>query len=150
MRRAQYLRGVDGHALWNPEGAKLREPAFEVFLKSDSLHDPLCQDDRVRVLGWATIGEIAQMKTLTHRVNEVLRPLFSDAGIDLVEDKLEFGHPRQDPQGSLVLGDEFTPDGCRLWDQKTGEKIDKDRFRRDLGEGIERYREVGRRIGAAP
>jgi phosphoribosylaminoimidazole-succinocarboxamide synthase len=79
----------------------------------------------------------------------VLRPLFSDAGIDLVEYKLEFGHPLQDPQGSLMLGDEFTPDGCRLWDQKTGETPDKDRFRRDLGEGIERYREVGRRIGAA-
>lgn len=89
------------------------------------------------------------MKTLTHRVNEVLQPLFSDAGIDLVDYKLEFGHPLQDPQGSLVLGDEFTPDGCRLWDQKTGETLDKDRFRRDLGEVIERYREVGRRIGVA-
>lgn len=128
-----------------PEGTKLREPVFEFFLKSDSLHDPLCNDDHVRVLGWATMGEIAQMKTLTHRVNEVLRPLFSDAGIDLVDYKLEFGHPLQDPQGSLVLGDEFTPDGCRLWDQKAGEKLDKDRFRRDLGEVIERYREVGRR-----
>jgi phosphoribosylaminoimidazole-succinocarboxamide synthase len=94
-------------------------------------------DDHARVLGWATIGEIAQMKTLTHRVNEVLRPLFSDAGIDLVEDKMAFGHPRQDRQGALVLGDEFTPDGCRLWDQKTGETLDKDRFRHDLGEVIE-------------
>ncbi len=132
-----------------PEGTKLPEPVFEFFLKSDSLHDPLCNDDHIRVLGWATIGEIAQMKALTLRVNDVLRPLFSDAGIDLVDYKLEFGHPLQDPQGSLVLGDEFTPDGCRLWDQKTGEKLDKDRFRRDLGEVIERYREVGRRIGAA-
>ncbi|MBA3504544.1 MAG: phosphoribosylaminoimidazolesuccinocarboxamide synthase [Betaproteobacteria bacterium] len=132
-----------------PEGTKLHEPVFEFFLKSDSLHDPLCNDDHIRVLGWATIGEIAQMKALTHRVNDVLRPLFSDAGIDLVDYKLEFGHPLQDPQGSLVLGDEFTPDGCRLWDQKTGEKLDKDRFRRDLGDVIERYREVGRRIGAA-
>ncbi len=132
-----------------PEGTKLPEPIFEFFLKSDALHDTLCNDDHIRVLGWATIGEIAQMKALTHRVNDVLRPLFADAGIDLVDYKLEFGHPLQDPQDSLVLGDEFTPDGCRLWDQKTGEKLDKDRFRRDLGEVIERYREVGRRIGAA-
>ncbi len=132
-----------------PEGMKLPEPVFEFFLKSDALHDPLCNDDHIRVLGWATTGEIAQMKVLTHRVNDVLRPLFSDAGIDLVDYKLEFGHPLDDPQGPLVLGDEFTPDGCRLWDQKTGEKLDKDRFRRDLGDVIERYREVGRRIGAA-
>lgn len=132
-----------------PEGTKLREPVFEFFLKSDALHDPLCNDDHIRVLGWATVGEIAQMKALTHRVNDVLRPLFSSAGIDLVDYKLEFGHPLDDPRGSLVLGDEFTPDGCRLWDQKTGEKLDKDRFRRDLGDVIERYREVGRRIGAA-
>jgi len=132
-----------------PEGTKLPEPIFEFFLKSDALHDPLCNDDHIRVLGWATVGEIAEMKTLTHRVNDVLRPLFSDAGIDLVDYKLEFGHPLDDPHGSLVLGDEFTPDGCRLWDQKTGERLDKDRFRRDLGDVIERYREVGRRIGAA-
>jgi len=122
---------------------------LEFFLKSDALHDPLCNDDHIRVLGWATTSEIAQMKTLALRVNEVLRPLFFSAGIDLVDYKLEFGHPLDDLQGALVLGDEFTPDGCRLWDQKTGEKLDKDRFRRDLGEVIERYREVGRRIGAA-
>jgi phosphoribosylaminoimidazole-succinocarboxamide synthase len=88
------------------------------------------------------------MKALTHRVNRVLKPLFADAGIDLVDYKLEFGHPLDDLHGELVLGDEFTPDGCRLWDAKTGEKLDKDRFRRDLGEVIEHYREVGRRIGA--
>ena len=131
-----------------PEGTTLREPVLEFFLKSDALHDPLCNDDHIRVLGWATTSEIAQMKTLALRVNEVLRPLFFSAGIDLVDYKLEFGHPLDDLQGALVLGDEFTPDGCRLWDQKTGEKLDKDRFRRDLGEVIERYREVGRRIGA--
>ncbi|MBK5283034.1 MAG: hypothetical protein JJE16_13235 [Nitrospiraceae bacterium] len=74
----------------------------------------------------------------------MLRPLFSDAGIDLVDYKLEFGHPLQDPQGSLMLGDEFTPDGCRLWNRKTGETPDKDWFRRDLGEGIESYRQMGR------
>jgi phosphoribosylaminoimidazole-succinocarboxamide synthase len=130
------------------EGLRLPEPIFEFFLKSDALHDPLVNDDHVRVLGFATAGEMAQMKALTHRVNGVLKPLFADAGIDLVDYKLEFGHPLDDPHGELVLGDEFTPDGCRLWDARTGEKLDKDRFRRDLGDVIAHYREVGRRIGA--
>ena len=130
------------------EGTKLSEPIFEFFLKSDALHDPLCNDDHIRVLGWASAGEIAQMRAITHNVNAVLKPLFAAAGIDLVDYKLEFGHPLDDPAGPLVLGDEFTPDGCRLWDARTGEKLDKDRFRRDLGEVIEHYREVARRIGA--
>ena len=130
------------------EGTRLTEPIFEFFFKSDALHDPLVNDDHIRVLGWADEVEIRQMKDLTHRVNSMLKPLFFDAGIDLVDYKLEFGHPLDEPQGALVLGDEFTPDGCRLWDAKTGEKLDKDRFRRDLGSVIERYREVGTRIGA--
>jgi phosphoribosylaminoimidazole-succinocarboxamide synthase len=130
------------------EGYRLPEPIFEFFLKSDALHDPLCNEDHIRVLGWATAGEIAQMKALSHRVNAILKPMFDAAGIDLVDYKLEFGHPLDDPDGPLVLGDEFTPDGCRLWDAATGEKLDKDRFRRDLGEVIEHYREVARRIGA--
>jgi phosphoribosylaminoimidazole-succinocarboxamide synthase len=131
-----------------PEGTKLAEPIFEFFLKSDALHDPLCNEDHVRVLGWASAEEIAQMKALTHDVNAVLRPMFANAGIDLVDYKLEFGHTVGEPGSPLMLGDEFTPDGCRLWDAKTGEKLDKDRFRRDLGEVIEHYREVARRIGA--
>ncbi len=129
------------------EGTRLSEPIFEFFLKSDALHDPLCNDDHIRVLGWASAAEIAQMKKLTHQVNAVLKPLFADAGIDLVDYKLEFGHPLDDPGGALVLGDEFTPDGCRLWDTRSGEKYDKDRFRRDLGDVIGHYREVARRIG---
>ena len=130
------------------EGTRLAEPIFEFFLKSDALHDPLVNDDHIRVLGWASADEIVQMKALTHRVNAVLKPLFGDAGLDLVDYKLEFGHPLDDLHGPLVLGDEFTPDGCRLWDMKTGEKMDKDRFRRDLGNVIEHYRDVARRIGA--
>ncbi|HQU51345.1 MAG TPA: phosphoribosylaminoimidazolesuccinocarboxamide synthase [Casimicrobiaceae bacterium] len=129
------------------EGTRLSEPIFEFFYKSDALHDPLCNDDHIRVLGWASEREIAEMKAITHRVNDVLKPLFANAGIDLVDYKLEFGHPVDDPDGPLTLGDEFTPDGCRLWDARTGEKLDKDRFRRDLGQVIEHYREVGRRIG---
>ena len=130
------------------EGTRLPEPIFEFFLKSDALHDPLVNDDHIRVLGWATSAEIGQMKALTHKVNAVLKPLFADAGLDLVDYKLEFGHPKDDPGGALVLGDEFTPDGCRLWDRATRDKMDKDRFRRDLGSVIEKYREVAQRIGA--
>jgi phosphoribosylaminoimidazole-succinocarboxamide synthase len=130
------------------EGTRLPEPIFEFFLKSDALHDPLVNDDHIRVLGWATSAEIEQMKALTHKVNAVLKPLFADAGLDLVDYKLEFGHPKDDPGGALVLGDEFTPDGCRLWDRATRDKMDKDRFRRDLGSVIEKYREVAQRIGA--
>ena len=129
------------------EGRRLSEPIFEFFLKSDALHDPLCNDDHIRVLGWASAAEIGEMRALTHKVNAVLQPLFANAGIDLVDYKLEFGHPVDDPHGPVTLGDEFTPDGCRLWDAKTGEKMDKDRFRRDLGSVIDHYREVGRRIG---
>jgi phosphoribosylaminoimidazole-succinocarboxamide synthase len=130
------------------EGLRLPEPIFEFFLKSDALHDPLVNDDHIRVLGWATSGEIEEMKSLTHRVNAVLKPLFAEGGLDLVDYKLEFGHPNDDARGPLVLGDEFTPDGCRLWDRSTREKMDKDRFRRDLGNVIEKYREVAQRIGA--
>ena len=130
------------------EGTRLPEPIFEFFLKSDALHDPLVNEDHIRVLGWATPGEIGEMKAITHKVNAVLKPLFAAAGIDLVDYKLEFGHLVEQPDGALVLGDEFTPDGCRLWDAKTGEKMDKDRFRRDLGTVIDHYREVAQRIGA--
>ena len=130
------------------EGTRLPEPIFEFFLKSDPLHDPLVNDDHIRVLGWGTAKEIDEMRSLTHKVNGVLKPLFAKGGMDLVDYKLEFGHPKDDPNGALVLGDEFTPDGCRLWDHSTHDKMDKDRFRRDLGDVIEKYREVAQRIGA--
>jgi phosphoribosylaminoimidazole-succinocarboxamide synthase len=131
-----------------PEGTVLPEPIFEFFYKSDPLKDPLVNDDHIRVLGWASREDIAQMKALTHKVNDVLKPLFAKGGMDLVDYKLEFGHVVDDPSGPLLLGDEFTPDGCRLWDQGTQEKLDKDRFRRNLGNVIGKYREVAERIGA--
>jgi phosphoribosylaminoimidazole-succinocarboxamide synthase len=107
------------------EGTRLPEPIFEFFYKSDALHDPLVNDDHIRVLGWANVGEIAQMKALTHRVNQVLKPLFADSGIELVDYKLEFDHALPDPTGPLLLGDEFTPDGCR---PGSCDARDKDRF----------------------
>ena len=128
-----------------PEGKVLPTPVFEFFYKSDALHDPMVNDAHIEVLGWATKEQIARMKALTFRVNDVLKPLFADAGITLVDYKLEFGMFG----GDMLLGDEFTPDGCRLWDSTTQEKMDKDRFRRDLGNVIEKYTEVARRIGVA-
>ncbi len=97
----------------------------------------------IRAFGWASEDEIATMKKWTFHVNDILIKLFDDAGLILVDYKLEFGRFK----GEVVLGDEFSPDGCRLWDKETGEKMDKDRFRQDLGNVIESYEEVARRLG---
>src|SRR3569623_22698 len=125
------------------EGTELNPPNFEFFLKNDALHDPMINDSHIRAFGWASEDVITRMKALTFRVNEVLKKLFLDAGILLVDYKLEFGRVH----GEVVLGDEFSPDGCRLWDATTREKLDKDRFRQDLGNVIEAYEEVARRLG---
>ncbi|ANF58799.1 phosphoribosylaminoimidazolesuccinocarboxamide synthase [Halotalea alkalilenta] len=125
------------------EGRDLNPPTFELFLKNDALHDPMINESLADSLGYATIEQLATAKRLTFQVNDVLRQLFLDAGILLVDYKLEFGVHK----GELLLGDEFSPDGCRLWDANTREKLDKDRFRQGLGGVIEAYEEVGRRIG---
>ena len=125
------------------EGRELVPPTFEFFYKSDALHDPMVNDYHILSLGWASAEQIAAMKDLTFRVNEVLRSLFDAAGMILVDYKLEFGMHK----GELMLGDEFSPDGCRIWDKATRKKMDKDRFRQDLGDVIEAYREVGERLG---
>ncbi|EAR08250.1 phosphoribosylaminoimidazolesuccinocarboxamide synthase [Reinekea blandensis] len=125
------------------EGQELTPPVFEFFLKNDQLHDPMINDFHILSFGWATEAQIAEMKSLTFRVNDVLKSLFADGDLILVDYKLEFGVF----DGRVVLGDEFSPDGCRLWDAKTMEKMDKDRFRQGLGSVVESYMEVGRRIG---
>lgn len=125
------------------DGMTLNPPTFEFFLKNDALHDPMINDYHILSFGWATEDEIATMKELTFKVNEVLTKLFADAGMLLVDYKLEFGRY----QGRLILGDEFTPDGCRLWDADTREKLDKDRFRQGLGGVVEAYEEVAHRLG---
>jgi phosphoribosylaminoimidazole-succinocarboxamide synthase len=125
------------------EGTELQPPVFEFFYKSDALGDPMINDSHIVTFGWATAEQIAQMKALTLQVNDILIELFHAGGLILVDYKLEFGTS----DGVLMLGDEFSPDGCRLWDAKTLEKMDKDRFRQDLGNVIEAYREVGHRIG---
>ena len=126
------------------EGQALNPPIFEFFLKNDALHDPMVNDYHILSFGWATQEQIAEMKALTFKVNNVLKALFDDAGMLLVDYKLEFG---VDKDGNIVLGDEFTPDGCRLWDKETRNKMDKDRFRQGLGSVVETYIEVAERLG---
>lgn len=125
------------------EGQELNPPTYELFLKNDALHDPMVNESLAVSFGWAAADELDQMKALTYRVNDVLKALFDDAGMLLVDYKLEFGRSA----GQIVLGDEFSPDGCRIWDKETRKKMDKDRFRQGLGEVIETYEEVGRRLG---
>ncbi|MDX1588914.1 MAG: phosphoribosylaminoimidazolesuccinocarboxamide synthase [Oleiphilaceae bacterium] len=125
------------------EGQDLSPPTYELFLKNDALHDPMINESLAVTFGWASAEELDEMKALTYRVNGVLQQLFRDAGMLLVDYKLEFGRC----DGRIVLGDEFSPDGCRIWDAQTRRKMDKDRFRQDLGDVIETYEEVGRRLG---
>lgn len=125
------------------DGLALNPPVFEFFLKNDPLHDPMINEYHIETFGWATAEQVAEMKVLTFKVNDVLSKLFADAGMILVDYKLEFGLFK----GKVVLGDEFSPDGCRLWDADTRKKLDKDRFRQGLGGVIEAYEEVARRIG---
>lgn len=125
------------------ENMDLDPPTFEFFLKNDELHDPMVNEYHIRSFGWATDDEIATMKRLTFEVNDVLKQLFLNVGILLVDYKLEFGRHH----GEVLLGDEFTADGCRLWDAETREKLDKDRFRQGLGGVVEAYQAVARRLG---
>ena len=125
------------------EGETLQPPIFEFFLKNDALHDPMINDSHIVTFGWASESEISRMKELTLKVNEILKQLFGKTGLLLVDYKLEFGRFR----GKVLLGDEFSPDGCRLWDANTREIFDKDRFRQGLGSVVESYEAVAQRLG---
>ena len=125
------------------DGIDLVPPTFEFFLKNDDLHDPMINEYHIRSFNWASQSEIDVMIARTFEVNDILTKMFSAAGMLLVDFKLEFG--RFD--GVLLLGDEFTPDGCRLWDTDTRKKLDKDRFRHGLGGVVEAYEEVAMRLG---
>lgn len=125
------------------EGLELNPPTFELFLKSDALGDPIVNEYHARSFGWATDAQLARMKELTFKINDVLKPLFLSGDMLLVDFKLEFGLF----DGELMLGDEFSPDGCRVWDKNTREKLDKDRFRQDLGNVVESYELIGQRLG---
>lgn len=125
------------------EGIDLKPPVFEFFLKNDELGDPMINQSHIETFGWAKAEHLDKMKQLTLQVNDVLKELFLAGDMLLVDCKLEFGLYH----GEIILGDEFSPDGCRLWDKDTREKLDKDRFRQGLGDVVESYELVGKRLG---
>jgi len=127
-----------------PEGLKLKAPIFEFCYKEDKLNDPLINEYHIRALDLATPEELEQMKVQALRVNELLIAFFKALKIDLIDFKLEFGRC----QGKIILADEISPDTCRLWETGTGRKLDKDRFRRDLGDIEQAYQEVLARVTA--
>ena len=130
--------------LGTEDGLILESPLFEFFLKDDELGDPLINDEHIISFGWATKDQIDEMKILTYKVNTVLKELFINSGLILVDFKVEFG---VNSNGTILLADEFTPDGCRLWDSETLKKMDKDRFRQGLGDVVESYHQVADRLG---
>lgn len=125
------------------EGIVFEHPTFEFSYKNDDLHDPLINSSHALALGLATEDEILQIREATMKINDILKDFFADCGVRLIDFKLEFGRLAD---GSIVLADEISPDTCRFWDAKTGEKLDKDRFRRDLGDVEEAYQEMMRRV----
>lgn len=124
-------------------GLTLTPPLFEFFLKNDELHDPMINRDHAVSFRWATPDQLDEMRRLSLTINDILRSTFSDAGLILVDAKYEFGISN----GEVVLGDEISPDSCRLWDALTKESLDKDRFRQDLGGVMDSYQEVAMRLG---
>ena len=132
------------------EGTPLPRTIVEYCYKSDELGDPLVADEHILAFGWASHDELDQMLALSLRINDFLSGLFLGIGLKLIDFKLEFGR-LETPDGiQVVLADEISPDTCRFWDVKTNEKMDKDRFRRNLGNVVEAYQEVARRLGILP
>jgi phosphoribosylaminoimidazole-succinocarboxamide synthase len=129
------------------EGSALPRPIFEFFYKKDELGDPLVSEEHITAFGWANIQELDDMMALTVRINDYLSGLFMGVGLRLIDFKLEFGRLWTSEDMRIVLADEISPDTCRLWDVITGEKLDKDRFRQDLGKIEEGYQEVAKRLG---
>jgi len=132
------------------EGTPLPRSIVEYYYKSDELGDPLVAEEHITAFGWATPQELDEIIHLSLRINDFLSGLFCSVGIRLVDFKLEFGRLWNNEEMRIVLADEISPDNCRLWDLKTNEKMDKDRFRRDLGGVQEAYQEVARRLGILP
>lgn len=127
------------------EGLRLPRPLVELYLKDDSLGDPIITEDHALLFGWATEEQLIRIKEITLKVNSLLTSLFSELGIILVDFKLEFG---LDDEGNLLLADEISPDTCRFWDEKTKNRLDKDRFRKDLGDVLGAYEEIWRRLSS--
>jgi phosphoribosylaminoimidazole-succinocarboxamide synthase len=134
------------------EGTPLPRTIVEYYFKDDALGDPMVTDEHILCFGWASQDELHDMADMAIRVNDFMSGLFAGIGIRLVDFKLEFGRFYDNPDypPRIILADEISPDGCRLWDIASGEKLDKDRFRRDLGGEVEAYQEVARRLGLMP
>ena len=132
------------------DGTILKEPLIEYCYKNDELGDPLVAIEHIKAFNWARTSEIESINPILLRVNDFLSGMFRGVGIKLVDFKLEFGRLEKDGKTQLLLADEISPDTCRLWDIKNDRKLDKDRFRKDLGNIIEAYQEVARRLGIAP
>ena len=130
-----------------PEGQVLPRSIIEFYYKNDALNDPLVTEEHITAFNWAQTQEIDDMLALTLRVNDFLSGMFSAVGITLVDFKIEYGRVWEGDFSKVLLADEISPDSCRLWDATTNEKLDKDRFRRDMGGVIESYTEVARRLG---
>ncbi len=133
-----------------PEGTRLPRSIVEYYYKNDTLNDPMVAEEHITAFGWATPPDMDDIVHLTLRINDFLSGLFLGVGIMLVDFKVEFGRLYENEDMRIVLADEISPDNCRLWDAKTNEKMDKDRFRRDLGKIEEAYQEVARRLGILP
>ena len=132
------------------EGTPLPRSIVEYYYKSDELNDPLITEEHITAFGWAAPQDLDEMMSMALRINDYLSGLFLGINIRLVDFKIEFGRLWEDDQMRIVLADEISPDSCRLWDMATNEKMDKDRFRRDLGKVEEAYQEVARRLGILP
>ena len=129
------------------EGQPLPRSIIEFYLKDDKLGDPMVTEEHITAFNWASTQEIDDMMALTLRVNDYLSGMFGAVGITLVDFKVEYGRMWENDYARVILADEISPDSCRLWDSATNEKLDKDRFRRDMGDVIESYTEVARRLG---
>ena len=132
------------------EGTALPRSIVEFYYKNDALEDPMVSEEHITCFGWANTADLDDIVALTLRINDFLTGLFLGVGITLVDFKLEFGRLWENEEMRIVLADEISPDNCRLWDSKTNEKMDKDRFRRDLGKVEEAYQEVASRLGITP
>jgi len=133
-----------------PEGTRLPRSIIEYYYKSDALNDPMVGEEHITAFGWATTHDIDDIVAMSLRINDFLAGLFLGVGITLIDFKLEYGRLWEDEDMRIVLADEISPDNCRLWDVHTNEKMDKDRFRRDLGKVEEAYQEVAKRLGILP
>ena len=133
-----------------PEGTRLPRSIIEYYYKNDALHDPMVAEEHITAFGWAGTQDMDDIVALTLRINDFLSGLFLGVGITLVDFRIEFGRLWEEDDMRIVLADEISPDNCRLWDTKTSERMDKDRFRRDMGRVEEAYQEVARRLGILP